>query len=198
MRLFKKTQTALVTAAMLGMLLPASLLSADELPQPQSTGAPTNTDAPAKAATTPPSTIDVSLDDKDVLKGHLVDSAGNPAADVNVFLLNDGRIVAAGCSNEKGAFAIANLAGGKYQIAAGDRAVDVRCWAGDTAPPNAVASTLIQVNDVQRAQVHPGTCLLANPWIAGGIIAAAILVPVAIKNVRDNRDDNSGAGNSAS
>lgn len=191
MRLFKKIQSALVIAAILGMLLPTSLLSADELPNPQSAGAPANKDAAQRA-------IDVSLDDKDVLKGHLVDSAGNPAADVNVFLLNDGRLVAAGCSNDKGAFAIANLAGGKYQIAAGDRAVDVRCWAGDTAPPNAVASTLIQINDVQRAQVHPGTCLLANPWIAGGIIAAAILVPVAIKNVRDNRDDNSAAGNTAS
>lgn len=188
MRLIKKTRTALVAAATISMLMPASLFSADELPKPQ-TVADSNNEERA---------IDVSLDENDVLKGHLVDAAGNPISDINVFLVKEGRLVAAGRSNEKGDFAIANLPGGVYQIAAGDRAVDVRCWANGTAPPNSVARTLIQVDDVQRGQIHPGTCLLANPWIAGGIIAAAIIVPVAIKNVRDNRDDDRGADNTAS
>lgn len=183
MRLINYMRNAVVTAAVIGMLLPVTVLSADELPQPTA-GKSVNKKNPV---------IDVALGANNVLRGNLVDTAGKPAANVNVFIAQDGRVLAAGRSNERGAFAVANLAGGNYQVSAGDRAIDVRCWVGNAAPPNAVAATLIQVNDVQRGQIHPGTCMLANPWVIAGVAAAAILIPVTLKNIRDN-DDNVGTG----
>ncbi len=187
MRMTKPTKNAIVSAAMIGMLLPTSLFATDDL-LTTSSGAPSV-----------PRRIDVALGKQSILRGNLVDNAGNPATNVNVFIARDGQIVAVGQSNDQGAFAVANMSGGNYQISAGDRAIDVRCWAGDTAPPSALARTLIQVNDVTRGQIHPGTCMLANPWRIAGIAAAAVLIPVGIKSIRDNRDDdddgNNGAGN---
>jgi len=183
MRLINYIQNTVAIAAVIGMLLPTAILSADELPQP------TAGDLNGVAT----KIIDVTLSDN-VLRGNLVDVAGNPAADVNVFIARDGRVLAAGRSNDKGAFAVANLAGGSYQVAAGDRTVNVRCWAEKAAPPNAIAAPLIQVNDIQRGQIHPGTCLLANPWIVAGIVAAAVLVPVSISSIRDNNDSDGVGG----
>lgn len=185
MRLINYMQNAVVAAAVIGMLLPTAVLSADELPQPTTDESSGNT-----------TVVDVTLGPNNVLRGNLVDTAGQPAVGVNVFIARGGRVLAAGRSNDQGAFAVANLAGGKYQVAAGDRTIDVRCWTGKAAPPNAVASTLIQVNDIQRGQIHPGTCMLANPWIVAGVVAAAVLIPVTIKGLRDG-DDADGTGGAA-
>jgi hypothetical protein len=122
----------------------------------------------------------------------VVDDAGKAASGINVLLFHEDQLVASGLSDANGEFAIANLGGGNYQIAAGERLVLLRCWAPRTAPPTAARSTLIQVSDIERGQVHPAACCLANPWVIAGIAAAAIAIPIALKNNRDDRPEGSG------
>ncbi len=181
MRFTHFTKNTLVSLAIAGMLLPHACLMADELPNP--------------ARPSDQTTIDVKLGIQDALRGSLVDTSGKPASAVSVFLIQNGQIEAAGASNENGQFAVVGVPGGKYQIVAGDRIVNVRCWSSAAAPPHAVASALIQVNDVRRGQVHPGTCMFANPWVIAGVAASAVLIPLGIRSIRDNRDvGNSSAG----
>ncbi len=146
---------------------------------------------PPAQITTSSQPMDVGLGDGHVLRGHVVDNAGNAADHVNVLLFTGGELVASGQSDARGRFAIANLRGGVYQLAAGDQVSFIRCWAPNTSPPTAKQSVLLQVEDVQRAQISPASCALANPWVIAGIVAAAIAIPVALKANSDDRDNGS-------
>ena len=185
MRFCNWVRNSAICIAVAGMVIPAQCLMAD---QPADDGE-YKTKAPLFSVSDHP--IDVGLESGNILRGAIVNQAGQPAPNVHVLLFQDQQLAASGVSNVEGKFAIANLRGGLYQIAAGERVVSVRCWAPETAPPTANRSTLIQIEDVQRGQVHPGTCALANPWIIAGIAAAAIFIPVAIKANSDDRQNSS-------
>ena len=84
----------------------------------------------------------------------------------------------------------ANVHRGVYQIATSGSNGIYRLWAAQTAPPAAQAKLLV-VNDGQIALgqcCHDGCggcCgsgwgLLGNPWVLGGIVAAAIAIPLAL------------------
>ena len=51
---------------------------------------------------------------------------------------------------------------------------------------------MFRVGPIERGQVHPGVSSFANPWVITGIVAAAIIIPIAIHN---NRDDRNSASN---
>ena len=135
--------------------------------------------------------VDVALEEGNILRGFVVDSAGQASEEVNVLLFHQQQLVASGISGERGEFAIANVRGGFYQIAAGDQVRSLRCWAFNTAPPTAKHTALLQIDDVQRGQIHPASCALANPWVIAGIAAAAIAIPITLKSHRDDRSDGS-------
>ncbi|MEM7312504.1 MAG: hypothetical protein AAF497_05070 [Planctomycetota bacterium] len=190
MHVWKWTRRSLTTLATIGLLLPTPCVFGQS-PTPENQSKPTTT-TEQESHPAPVVTTDVALDEGNVLRGVVVDNAGQRAADIHVLLFHHQKLVATGQSNKEGEFAIANLRGGFYQIAAGERVVSVRCWTADSAPPKAVASTLIQISDIQRGQVHPATCALANPWVIAGFAAAAIIVPVSLKVNRDDRPLGSG------
>ena len=183
----RRTALLLSTA---GILIPTQCFHrAAQADEQLLTQQPAITSLPTPAASVRP--VDISLDAGNILHGAVVDNAGQPAAFASVLLLRQQQLVAIGQADEQGRFAISNVRGGLYQIASGDQMSLLRCWTDGTAPPTAKSQTLLQVSDVQRAQISPATCSLMNPWIIAGVTIAAIAIPIAIHANRDDRDDGS-------
>ncbi len=184
MRIWTTLQRTLVTLATAGLLLPASGFA-------QSPAGNAN-EHPAASSPIQVKPLDVALQQGGTLSGRVVDSTGRIAPNLTVVLLNGDQLVAAHVTDESGYFAMHNVDGGVYRIVSGDQMIPIRCWAPRTAPPAARDAALIQIGDVERAQVTPAQCSLLNPWIIAGLTITAIAVPIALSANRDDRDNGSG------
>lgn len=125
----------------------------------------------------------VALRDGGVLLGQVVDTQGAAKAHTPVALHAGNQELAVGRSDANGYFAFSGLRGGVYQISATEGQGTFRVWTADTAPPSAQAGALVvDGKDVVRGQC--GTqglkFCLCNPWIVGGLVAAAIAIPIAV------------------
>ena len=142
--------------------------------------------------------IDVELRSGGVLVGHVRDAAAEPFADADVSILSGGNAVAATRTDENGLFAVSGLRGGVHQVHADNAAQVCRLWAPGTAPPQSPSAVqIVTGDDVVRAQwgPPPGNHFLkkakvwaTNPFVIGGIVAAAIAIPVALHNADDDDD----------
>ena len=102
-----------------------------------------------------------------------------------------------------GEFQCLTLRGGVHHVICGRSGRVVRLWAAGTAPPSAGTQLMIvQTGETIRAQHEPGPilthweslkCHLTNPFIVGGIVAAAVAIPVAIHNANQDRDRDTGS-----
>ncbi|MEM9660324.1 MAG: hypothetical protein AAF961_18320, partial [Planctomycetota bacterium] len=115
--------------------------------------------------------------------------------------LNDGRHDILFRTDESGEFRATHLRSGVYRIRVGNQIQVCRVWQQGAAPPSANRGLLFVTNEqVVLGQqcgspvgcgnaVDCGTCRpgLAHPLLFGGIVAAAIAIPVAIHN-SDNDD----------
>jgi hypothetical protein len=135
---------------------------------------------------------DVALREGGYLTGQVLDAAGAPVAATPVAVVDQGRAVATALTGEDGRFTIVGVKAGVYQVATSKGVTVCRLWAPDTAPPAATADALVVNGDTV---VRGGsTCgpgggaigFLSNPWVLAGIVAAAIVVPLAL-------DDDDGA-----
>lgn len=156
--------------------------------------------APPRAA----GPIDVALHEGGLLAGQVVDAQGTPMAGADVAVRALGREVAGTRTDEKGAYAIAGLRGGVYEIVTANSAGVYRLWAPRTAPPAANQQLMLVTGaEVVRGQ-HPGPVYTgpdypsnvqgpgpfakAMGWIAEHPIittlgvATAIAVPLAIND----------------
>ncbi len=142
--------------------------------------------------------VDVALQTEGRLLGQLVDKQGRPLAATNI-QLSDGRTQWRTQTDAQGRFQLAGLSGANYQLQVGGKIQSLRAWATGTAPPSAASDLLlVQDGEVILAQncTSPacGSAVerlkrpFANPWVIGGLVAAAIAIPVAINNADD--DDN--------
>lgn len=141
----------------------------------------------ALASTLPtpqPKVVDVALTDGGALVGQVVTVSGAPLSDAPVLLQNHGLSTLELKTNKNGYFAAKNVSPGVYRLAAADEQGTYRLWAPRTAPPTARKGALLVAGDeVARGQYgNPLRNMLANPWIVGGIVAAAVAIPVAIHN----------------
>jgi hypothetical protein len=185
----KKTNSCsrlLAWTAMLGMVLPVSAAGAE----------PTR-DYPNQR----PAIKDAALGKSGILRGSVYNAQGVPLPGVDVAVLTiDGKAVQSR-TTEKGEFAVGGLKGGVYQVMAGQGSQVIRAWSEGTAPPTAQRQVLV-ISDPRVAvgQYEPGTFgyflqeakyTLSNPLVMGGIIAAAVAIPVAIHNAND---DDEGTG----
>ncbi|MCA9230062.1 MAG: carboxypeptidase regulatory-like domain-containing protein [Planctomycetales bacterium] len=142
--------------------------------------------------------VDVALQPNGQLFGQLVDSQGRPQSATEV-QLTDGQKQWRTETDQQGRFQLTGLSGATYSVKAGEQTQLMRAWSAGTAPPSAKSGLLfVQNNDVVLAQhcaspvcgsavgaaKHP----LANPWVIGGLVAAAIAIPVAIHNADDDDD----------
>lgn len=140
--------------------------------------------------------VDVSLQSDGVLFGQLVDTQGRPLSATEIHI-TDGRNQWRTQTDLQGQFKLAGMHGANYTVQVGQQVQLIRAWSAGTAPPSATKGLLfVQDNDVVLAQhcaspvcgsaiggaKHP----LANPWIVGGLVAAAIAIPVAIHNADDD------------
>jgi hypothetical protein len=122
---------------------------------------------------------DISLSSGGVLKGQLVDPAGAIQTGVKVSLLRHGQEVATCSTDGQGAFELAGLSGGTYQLVADGMHQDVRLWAAGTAPPAAVPSALVVTKDsLTRGQLPAAVAGLAGSASTAGAIAVGGIIGV--------------------
>jgi hypothetical protein len=141
---------------------------------------------------------DVALQTSGVLQGQVLDTQGTPQAGMQVALTQQGKPVAMTQTSQDGRFQMAELKAGVYEIQTPMGVNVCRLWAPQTAPPSAQDGVLVVAgDDVVRGG---GACgkgaggkggilggggggalgFLANPWVLGGLVAAAIAIPLAI------------------
>ncbi len=144
--------------------------------------------------------VDVKLHANGILAGQVVDAQGQSLSATEVQLSN-ARGQWQTVTDSQGRFRFAGLKGGSYQAQVAQQQQLIRAWAPGTAPPRAATGLLIvQDNDLVLGQDCGSPVCgspvsnaaarlkrpLANPWILGGLVAAAIAIPVAIHNSDDD------------
>jgi hypothetical protein len=139
---------------------------------------------------------DVELQSGGLLVGQLLDAAAKPLAGADVSILSRGNAIASTHTDASGLFAVAGLRGGIHQVNSGDAAQVCRVWAPGTAPPRTASSLqIVAGEDVVRGQWGPppgnrflkkAKVWLTNPFVVGGIVAAAVAIPVALHNADDD------------
>jgi hypothetical protein len=142
--------------------------------------------------------IDVELRSGGMLVGQVLDAAAQPSPGTDVSILSDSEAIASTRTDESGRFAVAGLRGGVHQVHAGDAARVCRLWTPGTAPPKSTSTVqIVTGEDVVRGQwgPPPGNGFLkkakvwaTNPFVVGGIVAAAVAIPVALHNADDDDD----------
>lgn len=182
MRTARTLRQGLVWMALVGMCLPVPMAAAGIADTPA-----------APAAEVSAATYDIELAQDGLLTGRLVDAEMRPLAAADVAISTNGRVVANTVTDDRGVFAVAGLRSGFHQIAAGDAVRNCRFWAVGTAPPRATQGMQIVADDsVVRGQWGPPTMTnrfirnakvwATNPFVVGGIVAAAVAIPVALNN----------------
>lgn len=138
---------------------------------------------------------DVELNPGGLLVGRLLDASSRPVANAPVSVLAGERCIARTGTDESGVFAVIGLRGGVHQVRAANTAGLYRLWAADTAPPQAPASVeLVSDESVIRGQWGPppgngflkqAKVMATNPFVIGGVIAAAVAIPLALADDDD-------------
>ena len=149
-----------------------------------------------KAGELPIRVVDVALGANGTLSGQLLDRQGRqlPIAQI---LVSNGHETWSTYTNDQGHFRLEGLVGSTYQVQAAGKTQIVRAWAEGTAPPHALEALLLVHDSPVVLGQHCGSpvcgsCVagakhpLANPFILGGLVAAAIAIPVAIHNGDDD------------
>ncbi|MBX3434792.1 MAG: carboxypeptidase regulatory-like domain-containing protein [Pirellulales bacterium] len=151
--------------------------------------------APANVAPPAPRVVDVKLDARGALAGVVTNPQGVPVAGQTV-VVADAKPVVGATTDQQGRFRIEGVRGGVHQVQVGGQVQMCRAWTPAAAPPSAAPQLLVVENaDLALAQncgspVAAGMAgckeALANPLVVGGLIAAAIAIPIAIHNSRDD------------
>jgi hypothetical protein len=132
---------------------------------------------------------DVALQAAGAVQGQVLDAQGAPLAGKQVAAVQNGKIMATAVTDSSGRFAMNNLSGGVCEFQTETNRDVYRLWAPRTAPPAAQQRVLL-VSDskVVLGQNCGGNALgwLANPWVLGGLVAAAIAIPLAVANSDDD------------
>jgi hypothetical protein len=176
MRLFKWFRGGAVALASVGMLIPQMAL-----------GVEARGSRPAETrSVAAPVVRDVALQAGGVLRGQVLDTQGTPAAKTHVVLGQAGQQIAETQTDAQGRFSFGGLKGGVYQLATAQGGAVYRAWAVGTAPPAASADALVINGDtVVRGGMGGGgggglISFLANPFVLGAIVVAAVAVPVVV------------------
>jgi hypothetical protein len=129
------------------------------------------------------SIIDVALAEDGSLNGQVLDLQGVPAAGATVAVVHQGEVVATVQTDSQGRYSVSGLNTGLYQVVTAQGITVCRVWTAKAAPPAAQAEALvIDGAHLMRGGLHgrPWGSFLSNPWVLGGIVAAAIAIPLAL------------------
>ena len=180
MRVLKLLRGCTIALASVGTLIPQVALGA---------GAAGSQVAESRNAAGAIAIYDVALRPGGVLQGQVVDPQGVPAAATRVVLAQEGKPTAATQTDAQGRFAFTGLKGGVYQLATAQGGGMYRLWTPGAAPPAAHADALVvSGGTVVRGGMGNGGVLsfLANPWVLGAMVAAAIAIPLALDHNNNN------------
>lgn len=131
--------------------------------------------------------LDVVLGARGTLSGELRDRQGRIRPRIPVVLWKGENVVQRVRTDTKGRFQFAGLRVGVYRVIAPDASVGCRAWTAKIAPPAARQSLLLVADDVSaRGQQPLKERFVANPFVMGTVIAAAIAIPIAIHNSGDD------------
>lgn len=186
-----KTVVVLTLVSILSHPYVAVAAPPDQIQSPPPAQTPSTSFAPTTAENpTPvvPTIGDISLAEGQTLWGEVIQSDGTPIEGASVRIAQSGRATATVTTSQNGLFAVPGVRPGVYEIATGTTSGVFRVWSAGTAPP--VASTSVRLvadAGVVRAQREFGSLIKNNKLVFGGIIAAAIAIPVAVHNSRLDR-----------
>jgi len=174
MRSMRLLKGVAVSVACWGMILPQARLRA----------------ADSKPVTKAPAIVDVALQANGSLSGQVLDEQGLGLEGALVSVRQGKDEIAQTVAGKNGEFAVANLRGGIYQIAAGQGMGLYRLWAPNTAPPSTrTALRLVSKANVFRGQDCCGGC---TDWIGiatlGVSIGAVVVSSIALSDINDVED----------
>lgn len=154
-------------------------LAAD--PTPQANPSHENSLPPARIA-------DVRLDAEGRLMGLLIDGDGVPLGRRELVLqkLQPKAAPVPVKTDAAGRFTSGRLSGGLYEVRLDRRGQVVRLWEKQAAPPKALPALLVIAEDTTvRGQRRVGEVLSSDTIVIGGLVAAAIAIPLAVSGSDD-------------
>ncbi len=129
------------------------------------------------------SIIDVALGEDGSLHGQVLDLQGAPMTQTTVAVVQQGEVLATTQTDAQGRYTFDGMNTGLYQVVTDQGLTVCRVWTAETAPPSALAETLV-VDGLQTVRGgmngRSWGSFLSNPWVLGGIVAAAIAIPLAL------------------
>lgn len=128
---------------------------------------------------------DVALGSGGTLSGQLLSAQGQPLGKRTVFVARSGKVVARATTDQRGAFKVAGLQGGVYQVAAAQTTETIRLWAENTAPPAAGREVLLVSGTALRGQRALGDVVTSDGFIIAGLIGVAVAVPFIVNSLED-------------
>jgi hypothetical protein len=146
----------------------------------------------ASPAATPSSTtgipVDVGLDTNGRLTGQVLDGQGRPLANEPVAIQSiNGPMKLQTTTDAQGRFLVDSISAGTFQILSRNGCTICRCWTSKAAPPSAQKEVLVvSGNPVERGQKPISEFFYSTPVLFGLIVAAAIAIPIAIHNSKDD------------
>jgi hypothetical protein len=139
-----------------------------------------------------PLAIDVMLDAEGTLAGMVVGAQGEAAVGTRVSLSATGGGPINVITDDEGRFRVAGLHGGIFQITTGERTVIFRVWTPAAAPPGARRSVVLVIDGgTTRGQTPLPDFVRSDAFLLTAVIVAAIAIPIAIHNFRNDHPSGS-------
>ena len=130
---------------------------------------------------------DIALTPSGSLAGMLVNPNGQPLDGAVVSVRRGETEVARAVSNKQGAFEVAGMKSGVYDIAVGQQVASVRAWSSNIAPPGAREQAVIVVGDASRGQFASGLDFITLVTVASAV-GAVTLSAITLAKVNDVED----------
>jgi hypothetical protein len=168
-------QRAAISLAALGILTPPATLRAAAQPKPLA------------VQTVDRAVADVALNVHGALRGRVVDRAGVAQAKQEIVVRQGDVVLARTTTDERGAFTVAGLRGGTYEVGTGQTTGTYRLWTAPAAPPKAGEQALLVVGQ-NGARGNYGMIAGGSVILFGIAIAALIVSVLALDEANDEED----------
>ncbi len=174
--LLNKLRAIAVVLACWGMLFP--LPAQAQTPELKPSASPST----AKVKVT-----DVALSKDSTIVGQVTDEQSRPRAGVEVTVRQTKGVLATAVTDSQGRYAFRGLQQGVYCLSSDKSVVICRVWNEKAAPPVASPQLLLVDGDtIVRGQRPLGDFFTSDAFLLAMVVAAAIAIPVAISNSRNN------------
>ena len=135
---------------------------------------------PALAAVAPQKTVDLELQAGGVVRGNVLNPAGQPAAGGVIRAFRGDMLVTQTKVDAAGRFELRGLQPGACHLQLLSAMQPCRLWAPGTAPPKSPQELLLVTGQPTARGQQEIRRLLSNPLFIGLAIAAAVAIPLAV------------------